>query len=193
MQSMRLLEFLYAITKSDTTEYEYDMDDPSDVKLYNLSQRNHTPIAELLADNLDHCTGSQDYNNDIALSPSDEMRIEEEADKESRMFFSQIDDDYENEKVIVLDSSSESDSEPSSTRDECILNIPCALDVSTGPERITTKNDTSTSVIINNTTISSTIVQTNLLKKIEMDQLNTSINESQRMYYHQYQCVVIHS
>ena len=107
---MRLPEFLYAITKSYTTAYEYDMDDPSDVKLYNLSQRKHTPIAKLLGDNMDHCTESQGYNNDIALSPSDEMRIEEEADKESRMFFQQIDDNSENGEFILLDSSSESDS-----------------------------------------------------------------------------------
>ena len=84
---MRLPEFLYAITKSDTTAYEYDMDNPSDVKLYNLSQRKHTPIAELLGENMYHCNENPDYNNDIVLSPSNEMRIEEEADKVSRMFF----------------------------------------------------------------------------------------------------------
>ena len=140
---MRLPEYLYAITKFDTTAYEYDMDDPSDVKLYKLSQRKHTPIAELLGDNMDHSNENPDYNNDIVLSPSDEMRIEEEADKESRMFFQQIEDSSENGKVILLDSSSESDSELSSTPDECILDIPCALDASTGPECITTENDSS--------------------------------------------------
>ena len=29
---MRLPEYLYTITRSNTTEYDYDMDDPSDVK-----------------------------------------------------------------------------------------------------------------------------------------------------------------
>ena len=51
---MRLPEYLFAISTPDTSKpYEYDMDDPSDVKLYKLSQRKHTPIVELLGDNMD--------------------------------------------------------------------------------------------------------------------------------------------
>ena len=84
---MRLPEFLYAITKLDTTEYEYDMDDPSDVKLYQLSQLNRKPISELLADKTDESKENPEYDNDIVLSQSEEIRIDEEAGKESECFF----------------------------------------------------------------------------------------------------------
>ena len=68
-------------------KYDYDMDNPSDVKLYKLSQLNRKPIAELLGDKMDVSNQNPDYYNNISLSPSDEMIIDEEADKES-IFFS---------------------------------------------------------------------------------------------------------
>ena len=49
---MRLPEYVYDITKSDTTKYDYDMDDPSDLKLYQLSRPNRKPISELLGDSI---------------------------------------------------------------------------------------------------------------------------------------------
>ena len=145
MQSMRLLEFLYAITKSDTTEYEYDMDDPSDVKLYQLSQLNRKPISELLADKTDESMENPEYDNDILLSQSEEIRIDEEADKESRMFFSQIDNNLETDKVILIESSSESESESTLSPDESSKEITRALDldITNVPECITAENDSS--------------------------------------------------
>ena len=78
---MRLPEYSYAITKSSSTEYQYDMDDEADVNLYRLSQLNRKPIAELLADKMDVSNQKPDYYNNIILSPSDAMKIDEKADK----------------------------------------------------------------------------------------------------------------
>ena len=48
-----LPEYLYAITKSSSAKYQYDIDDEADVKLYKLSQLNRKPITELLGDEMD--------------------------------------------------------------------------------------------------------------------------------------------
>ena len=74
------------MTKSSSTEYKYDIDDEADVKLYKLSQLNHKPITELLADKIDVSNQQPDYYDNMILSPSDEAKIDEEADKKSRFF-----------------------------------------------------------------------------------------------------------
>ena len=67
------------------------------------------------------------------------MRIGEESDKESRIFFNSS----EMDKVILVDSSSEFDSESVFAPDICNIHIPHALDVSTAPECITDVNNSS--------------------------------------------------
>ena len=47
---MRLTEYVYAITKSSSKAYGYDIDDEADVKLYQLSKSNHKLIIELLTE-----------------------------------------------------------------------------------------------------------------------------------------------